>query len=63
MAAQIKVMSNQIAQLTKTIANKENSTNGCRGSSGGGLHERRQARRDVVQYIKLRSMGCYCSLH
>ncbi len=67
-AAQIKVMSNHIAQLTKTMANKENLTNGCRGGSsgdggGGGLRERGQAQRDVVQYTKLRSMGCYCSLH
>jgi hypothetical protein len=68
MAAQIKVMLDQIAQLTKTMANKENSTN-CRGGggggggSGGGLRERGQAQRDVVQYTKPCSMGCYCSSH
>jgi hypothetical protein len=48
MAAQIKVTSDQIAQLTKTMANKENSTNGCGGGGGGGgggsgLRERGQA--------------------
>jgi hypothetical protein len=60
MAAQIKVKLDQIAQLTKTMANKVNPRNG-RGS--GGLHERGQAQRDVVQYTKPRSIGCYCSLH
>ncbi len=34
MAAQIKAMSDQIAQLTKAMANKENAPNG--SSSGGG---------------------------
>jgi hypothetical protein len=68
MAAQIKVMLDQIVQLTKTMANKENSTNGRRGGGGGGggggsLRERGQAWKDVVQYTKPRSMGCYCSLH
>jgi hypothetical protein len=44
MAAQIKVKLDQIAQLTKTMANKENSTNGCRGGDGGGgLRERGRA--------------------
>jgi hypothetical protein len=48
MAAQIKVMLDQIVQLTKTMANKENSTNGHRnsgggGGGGGGLCERGQA--------------------
>jgi hypothetical protein len=61
-------MLDQIAQLTKTMANKENSTNSCGGGSSGGgiagsLHEKGRAQRDVVQYTKLRSMGCYCSLH
>ncbi len=64
MAAQIKVMLDQIVQLTKTMANKENSTNGRGGGGSGGgggggsgLHERGQAQRDVVQYTKPRSMG------
>jgi hypothetical protein len=34
MTAQIKAMSDQIAQLTKAIANKENEPNG--GGVGGG---------------------------
>jgi hypothetical protein len=65
MAAQIKVMSDQIAQLTKTMANSTNGRGGGGGGggSGGGLRERGQAQRDVVQYTKLRSMGCYCSSH
>ncbi len=36
MAAQIKAMSDQIAQLTKAMANKENTPNGGGGGSGGG---------------------------
>jgi hypothetical protein len=66
MAAQIKVMLDQIAQLTKTMANKENSNgrrSGGGGGGGGGLGERGQVQRVVVQYTKPRSMGCYCSLH
>jgi len=35
MAAQIKTMSDQIAQLTKKLGNKENTPN-CSGGSGGG---------------------------
>ncbi len=34
MAAQIKAMSDQIAQLTKAMANKENTPNGGGGSGG-----------------------------
>jgi len=36
MAAQIKTMSDQIAQLTKAMANKENTPNGSGGGGGGG---------------------------
>ena len=36
MTAQIKTMSDQIAQLTKAMANKENTPNGGGGGSGGG---------------------------
>ncbi len=61
MAAQIKTMSDQIAQLTKAMANKENASNGSR--SGGRGRDKRQARYVAVQYTKPRSMGSYCSLH
>jgi hypothetical protein len=61
MAMQIKVMSDQIAQLTRAMANKENTTNV--GSIGSSLLNRGQAWRDVVQNTKPRSIGCYCSLH
>jgi hypothetical protein len=64
MAAQIKVMSDQNAQLTKMMANKENPTYGRGGGGGSGsLRERGQVQRDVVQYTNPCSMGCDCSLH
>jgi hypothetical protein len=49
MAAQIKAMSDQIAQLTKVMANKENAPNssssgGGSGSSGGRGRDKGQAR-------------------
>jgi hypothetical protein len=60
MATQIKTMSDQIAQLTKAMTNKENASN---GSSGGGRgRDKGQARYVAVQYTKPRSMGSYCSL-
>jgi hypothetical protein len=67
MAAQIKAMSDRIAQL-KTMANKENATNGSSsgggsGSSGGRGRDKGQARYVAVQYTKPRSMGSYCSSH
>jgi hypothetical protein len=61
-------MSDQIAQLTKAMANKENASNG--SSSGGGSgsssdrgRDKGQARYVAVQYTKPRSMSSYCSLH
>ncbi len=65
MAAQIKAMSDQIAQLTKAMVNKENAPNGSStgGSSGGRGRDKGQARCVAVQYTKPRSMGSYCSLH
>jgi hypothetical protein len=60
MAAQIKAMSDQIAQLIKAMANKENAPN---GSSGGRGRDKEQARYVPVQYTKPCSMGSYCSLH
>ena len=36
MSAQIKVIADQIAQLTKAMANNENMPNGGGGGSGGG---------------------------
>jgi hypothetical protein len=68
MAAQIKAMSDQIAQLTKAIANKENAPNGSRSrggidNSGSRERDKGQARYVAVQYTKPRSMGSYCSLH
>ena len=68
MAAQIKAMSDQTAQLTKAMANKENTPNGgggggsSSGGGGGGLRDKGQGR-VVIQYTKPRSMGCYCSSH
>ncbi len=61
MAAQIKAMSDQIEQLTKAMANKENAPNGS-GSSGGRGRDK-GARYVTVQYIKPRSMDSYRSLH
>jgi hypothetical protein len=61
MATQIKTMSDQIAQLTKARANKENASNG--SSSSGRGRDKGQARYVAVQYTKPRSMGSYCSLH
>ncbi len=61
MAAQIKTMSDQIAQLTKAMANKENASNV--SSSGGRGRDKGQARYVAVQYTKPCSMGSYCSLH
>ncbi len=68
MAAQIKAMSDQIAQLTKAMANKEDAPNGSSSggsssSSGGRGRDKGQARYIAVQYTKPRSMGSYCSLH
>ncbi len=62
MAAHIKAMSDQIAQLTKAMANKENAPNGSssRGgssSSNGRGRDKGQARYVAVQYTKPRSMG------
>ncbi len=62
MAAQIKTMSDQIARLTKAMANKENASNG--SSSGGRGRDKGQSRYVAVQqYTKPRSMGSYCSSH
>ncbi len=61
MATQIKAMSDQIAQLTKAMANKQNASNG--SSSGGRGRDKGQARYVAVQNTKPRSMGSYCSLH
>ncbi len=68
MAAQIKAMSDQIAQLTKAMAIKENAPNGSSsgggsGSSGGRGRDKSLVRYVAVQYTKPRSMGSYCSLH
>ncbi len=68
MVTQIKAMSDQIAQLTKAMANKENAPNssssgGGSSSSGGRGRDKGQARYVAVQYTKPRSMGSYCSLH
>jgi hypothetical protein len=69
MAAQIKAMSDQIAQLTKAMANKENEPNsssssgGGSGSSGSRGRDNGQARYIAVQYSKPCSMGSYCSSH
>ncbi len=71
MAAQIKTMFDQIAQLTKAMANKENAPNGSSsgggsgssGSSGGRGRDKGQARYVAVQYTKPRNMGSFCSLH
>jgi len=57
MASQLKTMSEQIAQLTKKLDNKENN-----GGGGGGLRDRSRGR-VAVQYEKPRSMGCYCFSH
>jgi len=56
MAAQIKTMSDQIAQLTKAMANKENTPNGDGGGGGGGLHDRGRGR-VANQYENPQSMG------
>jgi hypothetical protein len=66
MSAQIKVMTDQIAQLTKAMPNKENMPNdgGGSGSSGGGGGGGSGGPRDrgrgcaQVQYTKPQSMGC-----
>jgi hypothetical protein len=69
MTAQLKAMSDQIAQLTKANANKENAPNGGGSSNsgnGGGSSSSRnkgQARREDVQYNKPRTMGSNCSSH
>ncbi len=54
MTAHIKAMSDQITQLTKAIANKENAPNGGGGGGSGGRNKG-QARREDVQYNKLRT--------
>jgi hypothetical protein len=59
MAAQLKAMSEQIAQLAKKLDNKENNGGGGGGGgggSGGGLRDRSRGR-VAVQYEKPRSMG------
>jgi hypothetical protein len=69
MTAQIKAMFDQVSQFTRAIANKKNSPNsgsggdssGSGGSSGG--RNKGQARREEVQYNKLRTMGSYCLSH
>ncbi len=68
MAAQIKAMLDQIARLTKAIANKENAPNGGGGNnSGGGSssggRNKGQAGREDVQYNKPCTMVSYCSSH
>ncbi len=68
MAAQIKAMSDQIAQLTKAMANKENAPNGSSRGGGSGSRGSRgrtkgQARYLAVHYTKPRSMGSYHSSH
>ncbi len=67
MATQIKAMSDQIAQLTKAMATKENVPN---GGNGGGTGSDRGSKRDTgrtkcepTQYTMPRSMGCYCWSH
>ena len=67
MAAQLKAITEQIAQLTKKLDNKENNGGGGGGGSGGGgssggLRDRSRGR-VAVQYEKPRSMGCYCFSH
>jgi hypothetical protein len=61
MALQLKTMSEQIAQLTKKLDNKENNGGGGGGGSGG-LRDRSRGR-VAIQYKKPRSMGCYCFSH
>ena len=64
-AAQIKAMSDQIAHITKAMANKENVLNGGGGGTSGGHGGKRdngQTKRKPTQYTKLCSMGCYCWL-
>jgi hypothetical protein len=64
-------MSDQIAQLTRAIANKENVPNSggggnCGnggGGSGSGSRNKGRARREDVQYNKPRTMGSYCLSH
>ncbi len=68
MAAQTKAMSDQIAQLTKAMVNKENAQNGSSsgggsGSSGGRGRNKGQARYVAMQYTKPCSMGSNCSMH
>ncbi len=68
MTTQIKAMSDQIAQLTKAMADKENAPNGSSsgggsGSSGGRGRDNGRARYVTVQYTKPHSMGSYCSSH
>ena len=64
MAAQLKAMSEQIAQLAKKLDNKENNGGGGGGGGGGsgGLRDRSRGR-VAVQYDKPQSMGCYCFSH
>ena len=63
MAAQIKTMSDQIVQLTKAMANKENTPNGGGGGSGSGggggggrLRDRGQGR-VAIQYENPQRIG------
>ena len=65
MSVQTKAMSDQITQLTKVMANNENTSSG--GGSGGGNNgghggrqDKGQAKCKIIQYTKTHSMGCYC---
>ena len=66
MALQIKTISDQIAQPTKAMANKQNVSSGGGGGNGsghGGGKDKGRAKRKIVQYTKPCNMGCYCLLH
>ncbi len=64
MTVQIKAMLDQIAQLTKAIANKENAPKGGGvGNSGSSSRNKGQARCEYVQYDKPHTMGSYFSSH
>ncbi len=55
MAAQIKALTNAVAQLAAT---KENTNPNASGGHGGGNRESR-----CQQMKKVRNMGCYCHSH
>jgi hypothetical protein len=69
MTAQIKAMLDQIAQLTRAIAIKENAPNSSGGSNssgsgcGRGSRNKGRARREDVQYNKPCTMGSYHLSH